>query len=118
LSKNGSMAKTSEQIEKYALRVSAVGYLFMVLLGGIFFYLASSEAILLDGVYSFVSLLMTFIAQRVSRLVQTPYTDRFHFGFAHFEPLLNVMRILLILSIGVFTADKRWIGMEEIRGVE
>ena len=98
------MQKSSEQIEKYALRVSAMGYLFMALLGGIFFYLASSEAILLDGVYSFVSLLMTFIAQRVSRLVQTPYTDKFHFGFAHFEPMLNVMRILIILSISAFAA--------------
>ena len=98
------MKKSSEQIEKYALRVSAIGYLFMALLGGIFFYLASSEAILLDGVYSFVSLLMTFMAQRVSRLVQTSYTDKFHFGFAHFEPMLNVMRILLILAIAVFAA--------------
>jgi predicted Co/Zn/Cd cation transporter (cation efflux family) len=47
---------------------------------------------------------MTFVAQRVSRLVQTPYTDRFHFGFAHFEPLLNVVRILLILAIATFAA--------------
>ena len=43
------MQKSSEQIEKQALRVSAMGYLFMALLGGLFFYLASSEAILLDG---------------------------------------------------------------------
>ena len=61
-----------EKIEASALRRSALGYLFMALLGGLFFYLAASEAILLDGVSSFVSLLMTFVAQRVSRLVNTP----------------------------------------------
>ena len=98
------MNVTQEKIESRALRASAWGYLFMALLGGLFFYLAQSEAILLDGVYSFISLLMTFLAQRVSRLVQTPYTDSFHFGFAHFEPMLNVVRILLILAITGFAA--------------
>lgn len=93
-----------QQVEARALRLSAWAYLCMALLGGGYFYLARSEAILLDGVYSFISLLMTFVAQRVSQLVQTPYTDRFHFGFAHFEPMLNVVRILLILAIAAFAA--------------
>ncbi|MCP3869648.1 MAG: cation transporter [Gammaproteobacteria bacterium] len=94
----------SQQVEARALRRSAWLYLFMALLGGGFAYLSESEAILLDGVYSFISLLMTFVAQRVSRLVQTPYTDQFHFGFAHFEPILNVIRILLILAVAMFAA--------------
>lgn len=93
-----------QKIESGALRRSAWLYLFMALLGLGFAYVAESDAILLDGIYSFVSLLMTFVAQRVSRLVQTPYTERFHFGFAHFEPLLNVVRILLILAIATFAA--------------
>ena len=93
-----------QEIESGALRRSAWLYLFMALLGLGFAYVAESDAILLDGIYSFISLLMTFVAQRVSRLVQTPYTDRFHFGFAHFEPLLNVVRILLILAIATFAA--------------
>jgi cation diffusion facilitator family transporter len=96
--------EAQEKIESRALRASAWGYLFMALLGGLFFYLAQSEAILLDGVYSFISLLMTFLAQRVSQLVHTPYTESFHFGFAHFEPMLNVVRILLILAITGFAA--------------
>ena len=95
---------SQEKIESRALQHSAAGYLFMALLGGLFFHLADSEAILLDGVYSFISLLMTFVAQRVSRLVNTPYSDGYHFGFAHFEPLLNVVRILLILAIAGFAA--------------
>jgi len=135
------MKLTPEKIESRALQHSAYAYLFMALLGSTFFYLASSEAILLDGVYSFISLLMTLVAQRVSRLVQTPYSKKFHFGFAHFEPLLNVIRIMLILAIagfatvsaigalldggrplnadtaviyGVLAADKKhWVGMDE-----
>ena len=95
---------TRDMTESHALRASAWGYLFMALLGGTFFYLAQSEAILFDGVYSFISLLMTFLAQRVSQLVKTPYTESFHFGFAHFEPMLNVVRILLILAIVGFAA--------------
>jgi len=101
-----STASQSEQqkIESSALRRSAWLYFFMALLGGGFAYLSASEAILLDGFYSFISLLMTFVAQRVAKLVQTPYTEQFHFGFAHFEPLLNVVRILLVLAIATFAA--------------
>lgn len=101
---SGTPHTEGRQIESIALRRSAWLYLFMALLGGGFAYLAQSEAILLDGVYSFILLLMTFVAQRVAKLVQTPYTEQFHFGFAVLEPMLNVVRILLILSIAVFAA--------------
>ena len=38
------MNVTQEKIESRALRASAWGYLFMALLGGLFFYLAQSQA--------------------------------------------------------------------------
>lgn len=88
--------------EQSALGRSARAYLAMALLGGVFALLAGSEAILLDGIYSLISFAMTLLAGRVARLVEIPLTPEFHFGFAHFEPLLNTLRILLILVIAAF----------------
>ncbi len=90
------------RLESRALKLSAVAYLLMAALGIGFFFQSRSEAILVDGIYSLVSLAMTLIAQRVAGLVETPQTRSFHFGFAHFEPLLNSLRILLILGIGLY----------------
>lgn len=71
----------------------------MAALGMGFALLTRSEAILLDGVYSLMSFLMALAAKRVAALAELPGSDTFHFGYAHFEPLLNVLRGLAILMI-------------------
>jgi predicted Co/Zn/Cd cation transporter (cation efflux family) len=88
--------------EARALTLSAWAYAAMAGLGIGFYFLTRSEAILLDGAYNLISFLMTLVAQRVARLVDVPQTEDFHFGFAHFEPLLNTLRTLLIIGIGLY----------------
>ena len=82
-----------------AFRISACGFLIISILGFVFALLAHSQAIMLDGVYALVSVVMTVLAARVARLVERPASERFHFGYAHFEPLLNLVRGLLIFAI-------------------
>lgn len=86
-------------IETRALRLSAWGYVFMAALGLTFAVIARSEAIMLDGIYSLISFIMTLAAGRVSRLIESGSSEWFNFGFAHFEPLLNTFRGLLILTV-------------------
>src|SRR6185369_4217869 len=86
-------------IEIRAFRVSAAGFLMVSILGLVFAVLAHSQAIMLDGVYALVSVVMTLLAAQVARLVERPSSERFHFGYAHFEPLLNLVRGLLIFAI-------------------
>lgn len=90
------MANTTEI---RAFRISAVGFLIISVLGIVFAVLAKSQAILLDGVYALVSVLMTVLAGQVARMVEKPSSEKFHFGYAHFEPLLNLIRGLLIFGI-------------------
>jgi cation diffusion facilitator family transporter len=85
-----------------AFRISAVGFLMISVLGFVFALLAHSQAIMLDGVYALVSVVMTVLAMRVARLVEAPSSQKFHFGYAHFEPLLNLVRGLLIFAICVY----------------
>ena len=86
-------------VEIRAFRISACGFLIISILGFVFALLAHSQAIMLDGVYALVSVVMTVLAARVARLVERPASERFHFGYAHFEPLLNLVRGLLIFAI-------------------
>jgi len=86
-------------IEIRAFRISSCGFLMISILGFVFALLAHSQAIMLDGVYALVSVIMTVLAARVARLVDRPPSPRFHFGYAHFEPLLNLVRGLLIFAV-------------------
>jgi cation diffusion facilitator family transporter len=86
-------------VEVRAFRISALGFLMISILGFVFALLAHSQAIMLDGVYALVSVVMTVLAARVARLVERPSSQRYHFGYAHFEPLLNLVRGLLIFAV-------------------
>lgn len=88
--------------EQRALRISTAGYLLMGFLGIGFFLATRSEAILLDGVYSLVSFGASIMAGRVARLVGRPGSASFHFGYAHFEPLLNTLRGFLVVGLSAF----------------
>ena len=89
-------------MEKFALKLSAGGNLFFAAAGFGFAVLTHSEAILLDGIFSLVVFALSLITLRVAHLVQRPGDDLFHFGYAHFEPLLNVFKSIIILAICVF----------------
>ena len=89
-------------IERRALQNSTIAYLGMAVLGFGFALTTRSEAILLDGTYSFISFGASILATGVARLVAKPGSRRFHFGYAHFEPLLNMIRGFLIVGIASF----------------
>ncbi len=81
------------------MRLSAWGNLFMALFGCLFAVLSKSEAILLDGVFSLISFFMSLLALKVSRLVEAPDSENFNFGYAHFEPIFNAIKGLIVLTI-------------------
>lgn len=96
-----STTEELQKIEQFALKLSIVGTLFMAILGFSFAYLSRSEAVMLDGVFSLVAFTMSLLTLYVSRLVIKPDDDLFHFGYARFEPLLNVCKSLIIFVICV-----------------
>ena len=103
------MSKT--KLESRALSYSLYGYAFMALAGLVFAGLTGSGAILLDGAYSLVSFVMVLLAGHVAKLVERPDSDSFHFGYAYFEPLLNMIRAMLILALVVFAVGAALIAL-------
>ena len=92
----------SRKYESRGLRLSLVANFALGVLGWVFAFVASSHAILLDGVYSIVSFVMALLAIRVANVVAMPPSKRFPFGYAHFEPIFNSVRSLLIVTVCAF----------------
>jgi predicted Co/Zn/Cd cation transporter (cation efflux family) len=87
--------------------LSVCGYAGMAIAGLAFAWLTQSGAILLDGAFSFVSVIMALLAMQVAKLLNQYESPSFQFGYANFEPLLNTIRgllILVIVTLGVGTA--------------
>lgn len=82
--------------EQKALRVSSYGALALAVLGIGFAVKSGSEAILLDGLFSVLGFFMALMTLYVSRLVSRPDDDVFQYGYAHFAPLMNVLKSLVM----------------------
>jgi predicted Co/Zn/Cd cation transporter (cation efflux family) len=93
---------TPKNLEKFALRLSVLGTLFMATWGISFGLWIQSEAILLDGFFNFISLIMAIASLWVSWLVTQPTNKYFQFDYLNFIPLVNVIKGLLILTVSLF----------------
>lgn len=87
-----------DQIEKRALRVTIVANLLMAIAGWITFGLTNSQAILLDGNFSFILAIATLIAINISKNKHKK-TKTFPFGSYVFEAAFVLSKGLLILGI-------------------
>ena len=54
---------------------------------------------MLDGFFSLIGFGMSLLTMRVARLVRQPDDQWFHFGYARFEPLLNLLKGIVILGV-------------------
>lgn len=89
-------------LERSSLRVSAYVCLTMAAVGIGFAVWSDSDAILLDGVFNGISFVVVLLSSRLAGVIETAGSPDFPFGYAHFEPLINMVRGLLILTISGF----------------
>lgn len=88
--------------ERTALKLSLIGTIFVTTLGISYGFYVGSNAILLDGMFSLLSMGMTGLSLYTAYLVAKPDDEQFQFGYAHFEPLINVVNGVMILGTCVF----------------
>jgi cation diffusion facilitator family transporter len=112
------MPNSNTDQEKRAIVITMIGDASMAFLGLSFSVFANSDAILIDGLYTTVNVMVTLIALRiVGRLASHGDKDS-PFGYAIYEPLINLMRGLLIGTVvimAVFSAlDILWEGGRDV----
>ncbi|MGF1687327.1 cation diffusion facilitator family transporter [Photobacterium japonica] len=88
--------------ERLALKMSLAGTVLLSSLGIGYGLYVGSNAILLDGMFSLLSMGMTGLSLYTAYLVSKPDDQYFQFGYAHIEPLINVVNGLLILMTCIF----------------
>ena len=84
--------------ESRALTIGALANLAMAFMAWYTFYLSNSEAILLDGNYSFIMFLSVLVALQISK-IKTNKTPTFPMGQFFYEALYSFVKGLLILGV-------------------
>ncbi len=85
--------------EKLGFQISLIGSAVLSVSAIIVAILAKSQAVLLDGLYTFVTLIMAIISIKIVGLIKEPETKKRPFGFSALEPFLNTTKCLIILVL-------------------
>ncbi|NJM95196.1 MAG: cation transporter, partial [Acaryochloridaceae cyanobacterium CSU_5_19] len=88
--------------EDIALISSMIGSGIFAVSGGLLGLYTGSGAILLDGFYSLMTLIMSFVSLKVVRLIQQGPSRRYQFGYYGFEPLINTIKGIVVSTVSLF----------------
>lgn len=92
-----------EQVESRAIAIGAMANLVMAVAAWVTYYLSNSEAILLDGNYSFILFLGMLTALRVAR-VKALRSETFPLGQFFYEALYALTKGLMLLGVVTMAA--------------
>lgn len=85
--------------ERRAIKFSIWGSLVMGILGVGFAAASHSYAVLMDGMFSFVNFGVALLSLKVAGMVMQPANDDYPFGYGIYEPMLNLGKGLVILTV-------------------
>ena len=90
------------RLEQRTLTLSLVCVV-VIALGSLAWGLAiESDVVILNGVFSLVSLIGSVLYLTAARLVTRPADRRFQYGYAHVEPMVNSVNGMLVLVICLY----------------
>jgi cation diffusion facilitator family transporter len=88
--------------EQGTLKFSIALTVFLGVLGVASGLVTNSQAIIFDGMYSFVDVVPTVVSLLVVKLIARGTTHRFQYGFWHLEPLVAVLRDAILAVACVY----------------
>src|SRR5882672_3258688 len=90
--------------EQGALKFSIALTVFLGVLGVASGLVTGSQAIIFDGMFSFVDVLPTIVSLLVVKLIARGSSQRFQFGYWHLEPLVAVLRDSILTVACIYAA--------------
>jgi cation diffusion facilitator family transporter len=94
----------SASTEQGTLKFSIALTVFLGLLGVASGLATGSQAIIFDGMFSFVDVLPTIVSLLVVKLIARGDSQRFQFGYWHLEPLVGVLRDSILTVACIYAA--------------
>jgi cation diffusion facilitator family transporter len=95
------MAENSEQATlKFSIALTVI----LGVLGVASGLSTGSQAIIFDGMFSFVDVLPTIVSLLVVKLIARGSSQRFQFGYWHLEPLVGVLRDSILVVACIYAA--------------
>jgi len=92
----------SARIEQRTLALSLAGVAALAFASLAWGLAIESDVVILNGIFSLVSLVGSVLYLVAAKLVARPADRRFQYGYAHVEPLVNGVNALLVLVICVY----------------
>jgi cation diffusion facilitator family transporter len=92
----------SARIEQRTLTISLAAVAAVALMSLAWGLAIESDVVILNGVFSLVSLIGSVLYLTAARLVARPADRRFQYGYAHVEPMVNGVNGLLVLVICIY----------------
>jgi cation diffusion facilitator family transporter len=90
--------------EQATLKFSIALTVFLGVLGVASGIITGSQAIIFDGMYSFVDVVPTVVSLLVVKLIARGTSQRFQFGYWHLEPLVGVLRNSILVVACIYAA--------------
>jgi cation diffusion facilitator family transporter len=91
-------------VEQATLKFSIVLTVLLGVLGVASGLATSSQAIIFDGMYSFVDVVPTIVSLVVVKLIAQGSSHRFQYGYWHLEPLVAVLRDSILTVACIYAA--------------
>jgi cation diffusion facilitator family transporter len=98
------MTKTRFELEKKYLAISAGANVLVGCVGVAVALESSSQAIFLDGLFNLTYFAMALFTLKVAALLPLGDDERFPYGYAFFEPLVNGIKGTLVLGVTIMAA--------------
>ncbi|SHN55255.1 cation diffusion facilitator family transporter [Desulfovibrio litoralis] len=91
-----------QRIEQRTLKISLYTLVFLAVGSLVYGVYIKSSVVVLNGVYSMVSLAGSWLNLFGARIVTRPEDNRFQYGYAHIEPLIHSANALILLIICLY----------------
>lgn len=95
------MQRAEPKSENQYLLISTIGNLLLGCVGIAFSLVSSSQAIMLDGLFNLSYFAAGLFTIKVASLLIQGDDERFPYGYAFFEPLVNGIKGLLVLGVSI-----------------
>jgi len=91
--------KPDDGHELFILKLSTVLTIIYGITGVTIAVICDSMTLMLDGLYGIADIIVSFLAILVVRKIRLPPNDRYHFGYAKYEPFMTAVDGILIVTI-------------------